>query len=184
MAKHPPAFQPEVLIPDKSGRLPRDLPADGDPLLELIAWLMDRAIKIPGTKFTVGLDAIIGLLPIGGDLLASLVQSGVVLTAVTRYHVPRAVAARMVSNVLIDMAVGFIPIFGDLFDVAFKANTRNLSLLREASSYKSHGQVMPAAPSRRYLITLVVALVGGLLILLLGFVALSAWIIRLIWRGA
>lgn len=181
MAEQTP-FKPEVLIPDKSGRIPRDLPADGDPLLELIAWLMDRAVRIPGTKITVGLDALLGLVPLGGDLVAALIQSGVVLTAVTKYRVPRAVVARMIANVLIDTAVGAVPLVGDVFDVAFKANTRNLALLKEAQSFQVQGRPMPAAPSRRYLILMAVALGIGLLLLLLGFIALSAWIVKLVWK--
>ena len=90
---------------------------------------MDRAFHIPGTRITVGLDALLGLLPIGGDVLTGLVQSALVLVALSHYKVPRTVAARMMANVLIDTAVGAIPLVGDLFDVGFKANTRNVRLL-------------------------------------------------------
>lgn len=175
-------LKPEVLVP-RPGPSGRGDGAAVDPTLELIAWLMDRAVRIPGTKITVGLDAVLGLLPIGGDLLAALVQSGVVLTAATKYRVPRAVLARMIANVLIDMGVGAIPIAGDLFDVAFKANTRNLALLREAGAHQAQGRPMPAGPSRRYLIGLAVALGGGLLVLLLGFIALATWVVKLVWGG-
>jgi hypothetical protein len=97
--------------------------------LERVAWLMDRAIKIPGTRITLGLDALVGLIPVGGDILTGLVQAGLVLVALKYYRVPRAVAARMLGNVLLDIGVGAIPLVGDLFDVAFKANTKNLKLL-------------------------------------------------------
>src|SRR4051794_20107972 len=97
--------------------------------LERLAWLMDRAVTIPGTRISIGLDAVLGLLPVAGDLLTGLIQAGLVLVALGHYRVPKAVAARMMANVLIDIAVGSIPILGDLFDVAFKANTRNLKLL-------------------------------------------------------
>jgi len=60
--------------------------------LEQIAWLMDRAITIPGTRITVGLDALLGLLPVGGDVLTGLIQTGIVLVALFHYRVPRAVA--------------------------------------------------------------------------------------------
>ena len=82
--------------------------------LELLAWLMDRAFHIPGTKVRVGLDAILGLLPVGGDLLTGVVQVGLVLAALRHYKVPKLVAARMAGNVLIDIAVGAIPLLGDL----------------------------------------------------------------------
>src|SRR3954466_10449082 len=87
-------------------------------LLSRLAWLMDRAWGIPGTNIRVGLDALLGLLPVGGDVLTGLVQAGLVLLALRRYHVPPAVAARMAGNVLLDISVGAIPLLGDLFDVA------------------------------------------------------------------
>ena len=97
--------------------------------LERLAWLMDRAFHIPGTRIRVGLDALLGLFPVGGDVLTGLVQAGLVLVALRHYKVPRIVAARMAANVLIDIAVGAIPLLGDLFDIGFKANTRNIQLL-------------------------------------------------------
>lgn len=112
---------------------PREARPTGDDAfarrLERVAWLMDRAITVPGTKISVGLDALFGLLPIGGDVLTGIVQAGLVMAALSRYRVPRTVAARMMFNVLLDVGVGSLPILGDLFDVAFKANTRNVRLL-------------------------------------------------------
>ena len=72
-----------------------------------------------------GSDALLGLLPIGGDLLTGLVQAGLVLVALKYYRVPKSVAARMVGNVLLDVAVGAIPVLGDMFDAVFKANTEH-----------------------------------------------------------
>ena len=71
--------------------------------LERVAWLMDRAVTIPGTRITVGLDALLGLLPVGGDVLTGLVQAALVLVALNHYKVPKAVAARMMTNVLLDV---------------------------------------------------------------------------------
>src|SRR4051794_15532035 len=99
-------LRPEVI------RDPRT--AGPSPALEQLAWLMDRAIPIPGTPFRVGLDAILGLVPVGGDFLTGLVQAGIVLVALFHYRVPKAVAARMAANVLLDVGVGAIPILGDL----------------------------------------------------------------------
>src|SRR3954454_10737639 len=78
--------------------------------LEQVAWLMDRAFRIPGTRITVGLDSILGLLPIGDDVLTGIVQVGIVVLALVRYRVPRPVAARMAANVLIDVLVGAVPL--------------------------------------------------------------------------
>src|SRR5689334_4620196 len=72
--------------------------------LERLAWLMDRAFHIPGTRIRIGLDALLGLLPVGGDVLTGLVQAALVLVALRHYKVPKIVAARMAANVLIDIA--------------------------------------------------------------------------------
>src|SRR3954468_23996934 len=81
--------------------------------LEQLTWLMDRAIKVPGTNITIGLDALLGLLPVGGDAMTGLIQTGIVLVALFHYRVPRAVAARMMANVLLDTALGAVPLLGD-----------------------------------------------------------------------
>jgi hypothetical protein len=152
-------------------------------LLEKLAWLMDQAIPIPGTKIRIGLDALLGLLPVGGDLFTGLIQSGLVLTALTHYRVPKAVAARMAANVLIDIAVGSIPLLGDLFDVGFKANTRNIKLLGEVRQLQQKGQPMPAAPSVLYLVGIGAALLLALGLVFAVAVALAAWIVKTIWKA-
>ena len=147
--------------------------------LEKLAWLMDKAIPIPGTKLRVGLDAILGLLPGGGDFVCGLIQTGLVLVAIHQYRVPKTVAARMAANVLLDLGVGAIPIVGDAFDAVFKANTRNLKLLGEVRQLQSRGAPIPAAPSARYLIGIGVILIAALLLMFFGLVAVAA----LIWKS-
>ena len=98
--------------------------------LERFAWLMDQAITIPGTNIRLGIDPLIGLLPIGGDLATGIAQLAMVLTAHHHFRLPKAIITRMTANVAIDFAVGSIPLLGDLFDVRFKANSRNLALLK------------------------------------------------------
>ena len=145
-------------------------------LLEQVAWLMDRAIPIPGTNFRIGLDAIIGLLPGGGDFLAGLVQTGLVLTAVKHYHVPKVVAARMAANVLIDVIGGSLPFLGDIWDAHFKANTRNIALLQEFRDVHKQGKPMPTAASGWYLAGIAAVLIGTLVLMFAGLVALAAFI--------
>lgn len=96
--------------------------------LRFLAWLLDSSIRIPGTRFTIGLDALIGLLPFLGDLIGVLVSSFIVAEA-RRLGASRAVLARMAFNVAIEGLVGLIPFAGDLFDAAWKANQRNVRLL-------------------------------------------------------
>jgi hypothetical protein len=159
--------------------------------LERFAWLMDRAFTIPGTNIKVGLDALIGLLPFGGDAVTGLLQAGLVLVAITRYNVPKAVAGRMIANVLLDTVLGSIPVLGDLFDASFKANTRNVQLLREHTARQEFLERAPAhpqaagsklsdgwgLPSRRSLVGMVIGFVLILAILIAALVALFLWMI-------
>jgi len=170
-------------MPSSVGPLKPEILTDADiqgeaiaRLLEKLAWLMDQAFPIPGTKFRVGLDAILGLLPVGGDFLCGLIQSALVLTALKHYRVPKAVAARMAANVLIDIAVGSIPLVGDAFDAVFKANTQNLKLLNEVRQLQKRGEPVPAAPSVLYLIGIGASLILALGLIFAGAVALAAWI--------
>jgi hypothetical protein len=139
---------------------------------------MDRAITIPGTRITIGLDAILGLLPVGGDFLTGLVQTGIFLAALYHYRVPRAVAARMAANVLIDIAIGSIPLVGDVFDVFFKANTQNLKLLHQVQDQKARQQEVTTWPSIVYITFLVMALIAMLVLVLVGFVTVLTWLFR------
>ena len=146
--------------------------------LDHLAWLMDRAIRIPGTRITIGLDALLGLLPVGGDFLTGLVQTGFVLVALYHYRVPRAVAARMAANVLLDIALGAVPLLGDAFDVYFKANTRNLALLKQVQDDRSQKRDATSWRSIAYLVFLGFALLAVLALLLIGFLAVVAWLFR------
>jgi len=146
--------------------------------IEQLSWLMDRAIKIPGTQITVGLDALLGLLPVGGDVLTGLVQTGIVLAALFHYRVPRAVAARMAANVLLDTALGAIPFVGDVFDVFFKANTRNLKLLQHVQEQRSQQREVETWRSMAVLVFLALVLLTMLALLVIGSLAVVAWLFR------
>jgi len=149
-----------------------------DRAIENLTWLMDRAFTLPGTKVSFGVDAILGMIPGLGDVATGLIQSGIVLAMMLHYKVPRPVVARMATNVLLDVGLGAIPIAGDLFDVFFKANTRNLALLREVQAHALKGEAVPAAPSVRYLVT-IGALLGGALVIVLGLtIAAIVWLAR------
>jgi hypothetical protein len=93
-----------------------------------IAWLLDSAIQIPGTRFRIGVDAIVGLVPGFGDIVGVLLSSYIVREA-ARAGAPTSVLLRMGWNVAVEGIVGMIPIAGDVFDAAWKANQRNVALL-------------------------------------------------------
>lgn len=99
--------------------------------LDRLAYLLDDSIPIPGTGRRVGLDAVIGLVPGVGDA-AGAVLSGYIVLEAARIGAPFPVLARMVLNVGVEALVGAVPFLGDLFDAAWKANDRNVRLLRAA----------------------------------------------------
>jgi hypothetical protein len=146
--------------------------------LEYLSWLMDRAIRIPGTNITVGLDALLGLLPVGGDFLTGVVQVGIVLVAMIHYRVPKAVAARMAANVLLDILVGSVPFLGDAFDVFFKANTRNMALLNHVHAERTHQPAVAPRISIGFIILIAGALLGLLALVLIGFITVLHWIFK------
>ena len=96
--------------------------------LRRLAWLLDSSIPIPGTRLTVGVDALLGLVPVIGDLLGVLISSYIVNEAARR-GAPRIVLLRMALNVGIEGVIGIVPFAGDVFDAAWKANQRNVRLL-------------------------------------------------------
>jgi hypothetical protein len=92
--------------------------------------LMDGLFEIPVLRRKVGLDALIGLVPVAGDLVSAGVGLYLVLEA-RELGASRRLQARMVSNLLLDFAVGAVPLLGDYFDVLFRAHQRNLTLLQK-----------------------------------------------------
>jgi hypothetical protein len=104
--------------------------SDARMLAALRKWsiLLDSAFRVPGTKMTFGFDPILGLIPGLGDLTTP-VFAGLLLLHAVRMKIPRVVQLRMVINAAIDLAIGVVPVVGDLFDFGWKANVKNLALL-------------------------------------------------------
>lgn len=97
--------------------------------LERLTWWMDERFRIPGTNRRVGLDGLLGLIPGIGDT-ATMAVAGYVVVEAWRMGAPGHLIGRMAANVAVDYVVGTVPLVGDLFDFAFKANSRNIRLLR------------------------------------------------------
>lgn len=91
--------------------------------------LMDNQFSLPGTKFRFGLDPLIGLIPVLGDVI-SLSISALLVSSLWRYNASGEVKARLITNVLLDFAIGSIPLVGSIWDFFFKANERNLNLVK------------------------------------------------------
>lgn len=93
-----------------------------------LARLLDSQFQIPGTSFRIGWDSLIGLIPGIGDAATGVISAGIIARA-AQLGVPRSVLMRMGANVAIDVVVGAVPLLGDLFDMAWKANKRNVRIL-------------------------------------------------------
>jgi len=106
-------------------------PRQIDQELEFLARLMDSAFVVPGLGIRFGLDPLLGLIPGLGDAISTFV-SLYILSAAVRYEVPRVTMLRMGLNIVLDSALGAVPIVGDMFDVAWKANVKNVDLLRRS----------------------------------------------------
>ena len=109
--------------------------------VEALARLMDSQFKFPGTDVKFGLDAVIGIVPVAGDLISQIISSYIIWEA-RRLGVSRLTMARMIGNSVIDTLIGSIPVAGDAFDVIFRANLKNLSLLK--AHLAKHGHTFPA----------------------------------------
>jgi hypothetical protein len=99
--------------------------------LDLLSRVLDTWFRVPGTSIRFGLDGIIGFVPGIGDFLAGLASCIIVLAAFFR-GVPMVTIARMVVNLAIEVGIGAIPIAGNLFDIAWRANRRNYALLERS----------------------------------------------------
>ncbi len=124
-------LEPEIIAPGAEPRATRSTLSD-EQLDGLATWL-DEAFRVPGTNVRFGLDALAGLLPGVGDLLAGM-ASMLILHAAWQRGLPRVALLRMLVNVALDTVAGSIPVAGDLFDVAWKANRRNVELLQKYSA--------------------------------------------------
>lgn len=139
--------------------------------LRALTRLMDEALAVPGTRLRVGLDSLLGLLPGVGDVAGAAV-SGYALLVALRLGAPLPVLLRMLLNIGVDTAVGAVPLLGDLFDLGWKANRRNLRLLEQ--------YLERPATTKRTSLGVVAAAVALFLLLLSGAAWLVAALVRLI----
>lgn len=144
--------------------------ANQQALIKRLAWLLDSSIRIPGTQFRVGLDAVIGLIPWAGDVIGSALSLGIIGLAF-QMGASRWTLVRMGFNVLVEMLVGAIPVFGDIFDAIWKSNERNVRLL-ERSLYQPR-----AGRKDFWFVSLIgITLMGVLGLSIYGTFRLTLWI--------
>lgn len=143
--------------------------------VRVLARLLDNAIAIPGTRWRFGFDALVGVVPVVGDMIGGALSAYIILEA-ARAEVPRLTLVKMLMNVGIDTLVGSVPALGDVFDAAWKANVRNVALLER------HLAVIatPAPEKRRVAGATALALIAIVLFVAAGLV-LGTLIARLLW---
>jgi hypothetical protein len=160
-----PVTAPDDRAPAREGALRR---------LDSLSYLLDNSIRVPGTNARFGADALIGLVPGFGDAAGALMSAYIVVQA-ARLGAPVSSLMRMLLNVGIEALFGAVPFLGDLFDAAFKANARNVALLRSelerpGSTRKSSTAVVLAV------VVALIAILGGI-----GFVAFM--VLRTVWQA-
>ncbi|HEV8363359.1 MAG TPA: DUF4112 domain-containing protein [Gemmatimonadaceae bacterium] len=150
-------------IPRNQGHLSRDLErARG------LAQLLDSAIRIPVIGVRIGMDALLGLVPGGGDAVGALLGAYPIVLAV-RHRLPHAVVVRLLGNIAVDAIFGSVPIIGDLFDIGFKSNLRNQRLIERYA----------AEPTRttRSSQGIIWIAVGGIALIVAALLALTIWLV-------
>lgn len=140
--------------------------------LRRISRVLDNAIAIPGTKISFGLDPILGLLPGGGDTITGGLSAYIVIEA-ARMGIPRKVLGQMVVNILLDSFAGTIPVLGDLFDVGWKSNVKNIQLLER------HLDIVEGKNNNPWLIFGLILLLA---IIILGFATIAFFSVRFFWN--
>lgn len=140
--------------------------------LRRISNLLDNAIAIPGTEYRVGLDPLLGLLPGGGDTLTAFFSTYIVWEA-AQMGLPRETLMRMVWNIVFDSLLGTIPVLGDIFDVAWKANVKNISLI------ETH--LNSPIPSKKVDKLFIVLLMSALILFIFGITVVGILIFKFIF---
>ncbi|MGB3739473.1 MAG: DUF4112 domain-containing protein [Pontixanthobacter sp.] len=98
--------------------------------VEMMERMLERSFTFPGTKFPIGLDSIIGLIPVVGDLVTTAMGAYIVWEA-KNLGLPKWKVWRMIGNVGFDTAIGLVPLVGDAADLVFRSNTKNLRIIRK-----------------------------------------------------
>jgi len=138
--------------------------------VESISHLMDSQFRLPGTRFRFGLDPILGLVPFLGDISTFAVSSALVLT-MARHGASRHLVIRMVVNIILDLIIGSIPLLGAIFDFGFKANDRNVRMLKahyHEGKYQGSGN--------GFLAVVIIVLVLAFALVMFGLVKLITWL--------
>lgn len=142
--------------------------------IESISAFMDNQFRVPGTNFRFGLDPILSFIPFGGSAASFAISAGLLLTMV-KHGVSRKVLILMMGNLVLDATLGSIPVLGNIFDFFFKANQRNVNLLKrhyQEGKYTGSGTGL--------LVAIALALLVILALIIYGTWALISWLVNLV----
>ena len=137
--------------------------------LDQLAWLLDNAFRVPGTGWRFGLEALLGMVPVAGDVVSGFLGLFLLIRAL-QFKLPKIVVVRMLLNSLLDLTIGAIPFIGDAFDFVYKSNTRNMKLFHEYAEE-------PLRPTDRHwlFLSLLIILFGGFAFLIVFLVVWAFW---------
>jgi hypothetical protein len=144
-------------------------------VVRAISKVMDTAFTLPGTNFKFGVDAVVGLIPVVGDVVGGVIGTYIIFVA-AKMGVPKPVLTRMLMNVGADAVAGAVPVVGDALDAAWRANAMNVRLLEQSLAE-------PRA-ARRQSWALMLGLIAAVIGIVAASVALTVWIARLVWNAA
>jgi Domain of unknown function (DUF4112) len=142
-------------------------------LAKFLADWLDQRFTIPGTSIRIGLDPILGLIPGIGDMIANLAGSAIILIA-AQYRLPKIVLLRMGLNVALNAIIGAIPVFGDIFSIWFRSNVKNAQLLE-----RYVGTEDPVSNFSNWIF--VIAVIGGIILLLIAILLVTVWVLKRLW---
>ena len=143
-------------------------------LAKFLADWLDQRFTIPGTSIRIGLDPILGLIPGIGDMIANLAGSAIILIA-AQYRLPKIVLLRMGLNVALNAMIGAIPVFGDIFSIWFRSNVKNAHLLERYAGTEDR-------VSNFGTWIFVIAVIGGIILVLVAILLATAWLIKHLWN--
>jgi hypothetical protein len=145
--------------------------------LDGLARVSDDLVRIPGVGWRVGLDPLIGLIPLWGDI-TSTVMAAAILMGAAYVGVPKVTLLRMGINVGLDLIIGAIPFVGDAFDIWWRANQRNMALLRQRAP--AADRVARHADASDW--AFVIVIIGALFALLIGIILIFGWLLGQLGR--
>jgi len=147
--------------------------------MERLAWLLDNSIRIPFIGYRIGLDALLGLIPGVGDAAGAL-MSGYIFYSAIKMKAPLSVLGRMGVNIVFELVFGMIPVLGDIFDMTFKANERNMQLVnawldRPRKTQKSSKLLLGGLGGG-----IGIVIIGGIILGIAVLVLVIRWLVRVV----